>query len=248
MRSLIETLNYLQEFNTASVVLRLVLAMLFGGAIGLERLRKRRPAGFRTYMIVCLGATLSMLLGQYEHHMLKTVWSDILQTIGFQNQVDRFGAQVINGIGFLCTGTIIMSRRNEKKGLTTAAGLWSSACVGLAIGAGFYECVGLAFLLIFIVVRFLPYLENYIIENSRNISIYVEFQSIDDFGKIVNQIKAQDVMIYEVDVDKKRDDGSRGASAMFSLRMNQKGSHASFLAAVSELEIIDVLEEVCIGG
>ena len=168
---MLESLDFLRELNMCSVMLRLTLAMFFGGLIGLERGRKRRPAGFRTYMLVCLGAALTMLLSQYEYHMINTAWSALAEESGVRTDVARFGAQVINGIGFLGAGTIIVTGRQEVKGLTTAAGLWASACMGLAIGAGFYECVVLAFLLIFLSIRFLPYLENFIIENARIMNI-----------------------------------------------------------------------------
>ena len=131
-------LDYLREINTASVLLRLTLAMFCGGMIGLERARKHRPAGFRTYMLVCMGAALTMLLSQYENHMLHSVWAPIASEIGIRTDVSRFGAQVINGIGFLGTGTILITEQREVKGLTTAAGLWGTAGIGLAIGAGFY--------------------------------------------------------------------------------------------------------------
>ena len=79
-----ETIAYLREFHFASVVLRLALAMLLGGCIGLERERKRRPAGFRTYMLVCLGATLTVLLSLYEFTMVTGPWSDICAEIGIK--------------------------------------------------------------------------------------------------------------------------------------------------------------------
>ena len=180
--------DQLRQLNLASILLRLTLAMLFGGLIGLERERKRRPAGFRTYMLVCLGAALTMLLSQYEYYMITNDWAALAGEIGIRTDVSRFGAQVINGIGFLGAGTIIVTGRQEVKGLTTAAGLWASACMGLAIGAGFYECVLLGFLLIFLAIRLLPYVENSIIENARNMNIYVEFQSLDDVGAIINRI------------------------------------------------------------
>ena len=100
-----EELNFLREMNFVSVLLRLVLAMLFGGFIGLERERKRRPAGFRTYMLVCLGAALTMLLSQYESFMVTHDWHEAAAQIGLRTDVSRFGAQVINGIGFLGAGT-----------------------------------------------------------------------------------------------------------------------------------------------
>ena len=85
-----ETIAYLREFHFASVVLRLALAMLLGGCIGLERERKRRPAGFRTYMLVCLGATLTVLLSLYEFTMVTGPWSDICAEIGIKTDVSRF--------------------------------------------------------------------------------------------------------------------------------------------------------------
>ena len=140
--------------------------MFFGGMIGIEREKKRRPAGFRTYMLVCLGATLAGIISQYNYVMINTVFADIASEIGRNTDVTRIGAKVIGGVGFLGAGTIIVTDRQEVKGLTTAAGLWASACMGLAIGAGFYECVILAFLLMFLCIRLLPYLENYMWEGA----------------------------------------------------------------------------------
>ena len=136
-------ISYLRELNMASLLLRLILAMLCGGLLGLERGRKRRPAGSRTYMLVCLGAALTMVLSQYEYVMLTTEWVDVSTELGIRTDVARFGAQVVNGIGFLGAGTIMITGRQQIKGLTTAAGLWASACMGLSIGAGFYESVRL---------------------------------------------------------------------------------------------------------
>lgn len=239
-----ECLNFLRELNIWSVMLRLVMAMAFGGLIGLERGRKRRAAGFRTYMLVCLGAVLTMLLSQYEYGMLTGVWAETAREVGIRTDVSRFGAQVINGIGFLGAGTIIVTGRQEVKGLTTAAGLWASACMGLAIGAGFYECVVLAFLLIFLSIRLLPYLENFVVENARNMNIYVEFESLDDVGAIIGRIKAQDVQIYEVDIDHGREEKLRNPSAVFSIRLNQKQMHTQVLAAISELETVRTIDEI----
>lgn len=236
--------EYLRELNAVSVVLRLILAMLFGGIIGFERGRKRRPAGMRTYMLVCLGAALTMILGQYEFHMISTAWSSVAQKIGVSTDVSRFGAQVINGIGFLGAGTILVTGKQQVKGLTTAAGLWASACVGLAIGAGFYECVIFAFITIVLVVRVLPYVEAVIIEKARNINIYVEFISLDSIGEIISKIKAQGVHIYEVDINRNPKDSARNPSAVFYIRLNNKQPHTKILSAISELECIRVIEEI----
>lgn len=232
--------NYFRELNTASTLLRLALAMLFGGIIGLERGRKHRAAGFRTHMLVCLGAALAMLLGQYEYHMVNEVWTSVNTSI----DVSRFGAQVINGIGFLGAGTVIVTARQDVKGLTTAAGLWASACTGLAIGAGFYECVILAFLLITLVVRALPALELLFIEKSTYMNVYIEFTSLDDMGEIINCIKSQNIQIYEVEIDRGKEKNIQRPNAIFSIRLKQRQAHTKLLAALSELESIHVIEEL----
>ena len=233
---MMEGLAYLREMNVASVLLRLTVAMLFGGFIGLERERKRRPAGFRTYMLVCLGAALTMLLSQYESYMVTHAWHETAMEIGLRTDVSRFGAQVINGIGFLGAGTIIVTGKQEVKGLTTAAGLWASACMGLAIGAGFYECVLLGFLLIL--------LKRQIIESARNMNIYVEFQTLDNLGDIIARIKSQGGQIYEVDLDRGREERSKNPSAVFSIRLPGRHYHVRVLAAISELESVYTIDEI----
>ena len=232
-------LNPLRELSLPSVMLRLVLAMLFGGLIGLERGRRRRPAGFRTYMLVCLGAALTMLLGQYDALMLATQWSG-----GAASDVSRFGAQVINGIGFLGAGTILVTPRQQIKGLTTAAGLWASACMGLAIGAAFYECILPGFVLIFLSMRVLPRLEASMIERARNLNIYMEFTSLRDVSTIVNHIKAQSARIYDVELSRERDGGPNRVIAVFNVRLEERQPHTRFLSALSELECVYKIDEI----
>ena len=121
-------------------------------------------------MVVCVGAALAMLLGQYEMYAQEYFWSDIS---GMRGEVTRYGAQVINGIGFIGAGTVMVTGIHEVKGLTTAAGLWASACMGLAIGAGFYECFFLAFILIILSLRILPTIEFGMIERTRDMNVYL---------------------------------------------------------------------------
>lgn len=237
-------IQYLRELHFASVVVRLALAMLLGGCIGLERGRKRRPAGFRTYMLVCLGAALTVLLSLYEFTMVTGPWSDICAEIGIKTDVSRFGAQVINGIGFLGAGTILVTGRQEVKGLTTAAGLWASACMGLAIGAGFYECVVLCTVLIFLCMRFLPAFENYLVEKARFINIYVEFRSLDDLGSIISRIKSQGARICDVDINRGRTERSINPNAVFAIRLQQKQPHTQVLTAIAALDSVYTIDEV----
>lgn len=235
---MIELFDYYRNFNIESVFLRLVLAMLFGGIIGLERGRKHRAAGFRTYMIACLGAALTMLLSQYLHEMVNTTWAGIMQT----GDVSRISAQVINGIGFLGAGTIIVTGRQQVKGLTTAACLWASACMGIAIGAGYFECVFFAFVLILIAIRVLPAVESFIVDHSKYMNIYMEFDSMDHLRHIINSIKALDVQIYEVDIERGQD--GRSPSAVFVLRLNQRLHHTMLILEASKIECVRVIEEI----
>ena len=237
-------IDYLRELNLAFVFLRLTLTMFFGGMIGIEREKKRRPAGFRTYMLVCLGATLAGIISQYNYVMINTVFADIASEIGRNTDVTRIGAKVIGGVGFLGAGTIIVTDRQEVKGLTTAAGLWASACMGLAIGAGFYECVILAFLLMFLCIRLLPYLENYMVERARNMNLYIEYASFDNIGLIIGKIKAQGAQIYEVNIDRSSERKGQYPSAVFTIRLAPNTHHAQVIAAISELDDVMTIDEI----
>ena len=241
---MIAAFDTMRQLSFPSLLLRLLLAMVCGGMIGMERGKKRRAAGFRTYMLVCLGAALSVILSQYFYVMLKTVWAADAAAVGRTTDVSRIAAKVIGGIGFLGTGTIIITGRQEVKGLTTAAGLWASASLGIAIGAGCYECVIIGFALMLLCICLLPSVENYIIENARNINIFVEFKSLDDIGDILGCVKAQDVQIYDVDIDRGGETRSGFPSAVFSMRMNRKMPHTELMTAISELETVRSVNEI----
>ena len=241
---MISSLDYFRQLNFASVLLRLVLAMLLGGMIGLERGRKHRAAGFRTYMLVCLGSALTSLMSQYLFVQLGTVWAEIAATTGKQVDVSRFGAKVYSGIGFLAAGTIIVTGRQEVKGLTTAAGLWASACMGIAIGAGFYECVIIAFVLMFLCIHFLPMVEVYLLENARNMNIYVELKSLDEIGTLLARMKAQGVQIYSVEIDRGGEEHHRYPSAVLSVRLEHHQQHPQILAALSEVKGVTMIDEI----
>lgn len=234
----------LREWSCITVVFRLTLAMLAGGAVGLERGRKHRAAGFRTHMLVCMGAALSMLMGQYQIQMAESLWQDMGSALTSRLDAGRFGAQVINGIGFLAAGTIIQRGRQEVKGLTTAAGLWTSACMGLAIGVGFYECVILALVAMVLVVRFLPSMESFLLSKARNINLYMVFASLADVGQIIACLKAQGARIYEIEIDQSEHRENRRPGAFFSVRLHQRQSHTDLLLKISELECVFFIEEL----
>lgn len=236
-------LDYLRQFNLASVLLRLTLAVVCGGLIGVNREHKRRPAGFRTYMMVCMGAALSMILGQYEDTMLHTLLSGAFETVGQPTDVTRFGAQVINGIGFLGTGTILITEQREVKGLTTAAGLWATACMGLAIGAGFYEGVALSFVCIFLSIKVLPYVELFLLSRSRNMNLYVELTSLERLKDFIALTRAIGIQIFDVELDRKRVAGG-GVGVVLYLHLPKNQSHTKLLTDLSYSPDVRAIDEI----
>lgn len=242
MTEVAKVIVYLRELNFLSVLIRMVIAMLFGGLIGLERMGKQKAAGFRTYILVCLGATLSMLLGQYEELMIKTIFANDLQSLDIKVDVSRFGAQVVNGIGFLGTGTIIVTQQ-KVKGLTTAAGLWASACTGLAIGAGFYEGVCLSFIMMVLCIMVFPSLENRAMSTSRNINIYIEFEWLGNLNNIIEHIKKYGIQV--LDIDYKKDHKAKYRSyAILMLRLPHRQDHVKILTEIGKSEHILAIEEI----
>lgn len=225
---------------------RMGVAVVCGGVIGLERGRKRRPAGFRTHMMVCIGAALAMLISQYLTVMTETYWMLALLSKGGNagaTDVSRLGAQVINGIGFLGAGTIIVTGKQEVKGLTTAAGLWASACMGLCIGAGFVEGALFGCVLISITIIVLGRLERFIVSSTRDLNLMVEFIHIDDVGKIISALKSQDVRIFDVEIHKSKGAGTL-PSAVFSVRLPKKMPHTALLTLLASVENVRTIEEL----
>jgi len=162
--------------NIASVCLTLFLCVLLAGIIGLQRGATGHPAGFRTHILVCVGAATAMMTNIY-----------LLQTLGTGDPA-RLGAQVVTGVGFLGVGTILITGRHKIQGLTTAAGLWASACLGLALGAGFYSGAIAATVVIYLSLRVLPYIEKYFYARSREMDVYVEATSIDTYQRIKHHL------------------------------------------------------------
>jgi putative Mg2+ transporter-C (MgtC) family protein len=183
-----EIIDYLRDFNVVTVAIRLVLAMICGGTIGLERGKQGRAAGMRTHILVCLGATLASMIGFYS--------ADILGTTG---DPLRIAAQVVSGIGFLGVGTILIKGRFQITGLTTAAGLWCAGAIGLALGAGFYEGALIAFLCAVLTVTVVHRLEYTINKKYSRFGIYVEIKSDKDVRRTVDflnqNLKISDVQI-----------------------------------------------------
>ena len=176
----------IRELTLWGIVIRILVSVALGGIIGLERGMKNRPAGLRTYMLVCMGSCVVMLINQYT-----------TQVFGTGDPV-RLGAQVISGIGFLGAGTIIVTSHNQIKGLTTAAGLWTSACIGLAIGIGLYEVAIVAGLCVFLVLTVLHEMDYFLHSRTRTLDAYIELDNTITLGKFIRNIRDQGLEISNI--------------------------------------------------
>ena len=165
------------DLNIWSVAFRILLAVAFGGCVGMERGWHGRAAGLRTHILVCVGATMAALVGVFSIRYLNPN-SDPLRT----------GAQVISGMGFLGAGTILVRDRTRVTGLTTAAGLWATASIGLAIGIGFYTAAFFAFLAIFITMTVLIWVER-MTRSKHSYLCYIECSNSGFFQDFYRQVK-----------------------------------------------------------
>ena len=231
---MLEFLNFLRDgqLDALSVAVRLVLSVICGACIGLERERKRRPAGFRTHILICLGAAMTTLTSQF-----------LVLNLGLFTDMARLGAQVIAGIGFIGAGTIIITKRRQVKGLTTAAGLWADAVVGLCLGAGFFEAAIVATVIILLAEIVFARLEYFLISNARSFNIVIEYIEGGYLGRIVDEIKQTGTDILDLELTKTNKE-ERTCCAVFSLRLPRKITHGELVSKVSKLSCVINVEEL----
>ena len=223
----------LRGLNEISITLRFVLAVICGGIIGLEREHKHRPAGFRTHILVCIGAASVMMTSQY-----------LISLTGFATDPARLGAQVIAGIGFVGAGTIMVTKRRQVKGLTTAAGLWDASIVGLALGVGFYEAGIYATLLILAIEIILSKLDLYLISNAKQINVYVEYETSENLTDILSSLKEQGVRVLDIEITKNKLEVDVHISAILSLQLEKRGQNGIVLNLLSNSEGVRAVEEL----
>ncbi|SHH67643.1 MgtC/SapB family protein [Clostridium grantii] len=157
------------------IIIRLLLAIFIGGLVGYEREYKHRPAGFRTHILVCVGATVVSMIQIYDLQRVMTLLEQNPSLVGsLKTDIGRLGAQVITGVGFLGAGTIIRDK-GAVKGLTTAASLWVVACIGLAVGMGYYFLSIVSTLTVFIALVSLKKIEIRLIDKSKLVKFEIEY-------------------------------------------------------------------------
>jgi putative Mg2+ transporter-C (MgtC) family protein len=220
------------DLNIFTVLLRLVLAVILGGLIGLERGAHKHPAGFRTHILVCVGAALAMLTNQYIYEVFDTA------------DPARLGAQVITGVGFLGVGTILVTGRYKIRGLTTAAGLWASACIGLAAGIGFYSGAIAATVLVLISLSLLPKLEAAFYQHSRTMEIFVELDSVANLKSFTQDVKEMGIAISEAHVAEATIKVEGALALSVSLRLPKNYLVNKAIDDINSLPYVIIAEEI----
>ena len=223
----------LREVTLASVFVRLALAVLCGGVIGMERSYKRRPAGFRTHILICIGAAITTLTSQY-----------LYLNMHYYTDMARLGAQVVAGIGFIGAGTIIVTRRQRVKGLTTAAGLWTCAIIGLAFGGGFYEGGLLTTVLIMAAELVFSKLEYRVLENVPEINLYMEYTGKICLENVLQLYRDQNIKLLNIQITRSTGSKKHNACAIFSLRLPHGCGVSRVLKTVGETEGVISVEEL----
>ena len=185
----------------------------------------------RTYMLVCVGSCIIMLTNQY-----------VVQILG--GEPTRLAAQIVSGIGFLGAGTIIVTRRSQIKGLTTAAGLWSSAGVGIALGIGFYEAALVGTFAIFSVMTLLQKLDNKMHRKTKNLEVYIEISRSLTLGNLMHALRSKGFDVVDVQREGDLDSDNNTRAYILTLKMEKRMLHMEIVDEVRTIESVVYAEEL----
>lgn len=222
------------SYFEATAFVKMILASTCGALIGLEREMKGRPAGLKTFSLVCLGATLVMITNDY-------IYTYITEGTG---DITRMAAQVISGIGFLGAGAIIVTGHNQIRGLTTAASLWVTASLGITIGSGFYFGAIAGFCVIYVSAFLYQHVDEKILEYSRIMRIYVEGIDEDFMLRLIDYLNDRHAKVISL---KRRSESKWYASdacADIELDFGKRVSHQEVMNEIKALEGLRYIEEI----
>lgn len=213
----------LTDWTPKNVLLRMAAAFLLGALIGIDRGVKRRGGGARTDAAVCLGAAMVMLTAQYM---------DLLFT--GSTDISRMASQVVSGVGFLGAGSIIVSR-HQVKGLTSAAGVWICACIGLAAGIGFVDGAVIATAILVIGLHLLPLIESKIYQHTRYVTLYVEAEDSRTAAALLHKLKTDGCIIDMYNLERPGA-GGQSYTILSTVRIPKKLHKDSYLDSLSLME------------
>ena len=219
------------EWNIQNILIRVIVAAVLGGVIGLDRGMKHRGAGTKTITVVCLGATLVMLTEQYIQ----------INFEGLANMT-RMAAQVISGVGFIGVGTIIVSK-HRVRGLTTAATLWASACIGLAVGIGFIEGGILITAIMLFSLHILPLVERFAAGHSRYCNVFLDVEKSRHLHEVIQNLKEADITIDSMEMSGPEDaeDGISVHLVLYTKRVTERTEIYDILMKSDKVTSVDFL-------
>ena len=223
---------FFTELTPASVALRLVLATAMGALVGMERAQKRYAAGIRTFALVCLGSALAMVTALF-----------LAQMSGGDADVGRIPGQVLTGIGFLGAGTIIVTDRKQIRGLTTAAGLWVTSTMGLAIGAGFIFAAVLCVVLVLFTTWLMHSFSRYVESHTRTAELYIEIDK-EKVNLLLKYIREQDYLIKSMERRKEPVLVEGDIALRVEIDMLKKYYHAQLMDQIMGVDGVHYIEEI----
>ena len=224
--------HMLSQVNTASIAFRLFLSIILCGAIGMERGLRNRPAGFMTYLLVGCGSALIMITNQY----IATIYTNVDPT--------RMASQVVSGIGFLGAGTIITTAKNEIRGLTTAAGIWAAAAVGLAVGIGFYAGAVLGSVFIIFSLMYLKKIDLYIKTHAKTMEIYLEYNEEFSMQNLSLYADRSCYEVFDLEFGKLKTINGEFGTLTFEVNFRHKVNHIKIIEEIGHLPGILYVREV----
>ena len=216
--------------TSETVVIRLLFSLIAGGILGYERSLKRIDAGFRTHILVCMSSCAIMLTNL---HMFLTLGA---------GDPSRMPAQVISGVGFLGAGCILVTGQKRIKGVTTAAGLWSAACLGLCIGAGNYVISGVTLSGAFFALTLFRIVDDRIEKKTKYLHFYAEFESVSALTAFIRTMRKQGHKV--TDLETVKSEVMAGLAAIISIHLKNPDSTHKKLAEFEKLDGVLFLSEL----
>lgn len=223
-----QLLYYLEEYNEVSILIRLVLAALMGSIIGIERGSNKQVAGMRTFALVCIGSALAQIVD-----------IQCIMTYGTGDPV-RLAQGVISGIGFLGVGTIVVTGKSHIKGLTTAATLWTTAVLGISIGAGYIYTSVVTFVLVMFVIMVMAHFSRHQEKYNREMELLVEVTEQEGVRVLMEYIKEKG---YQVCSMNKKMNGEC-IDVELKLNLRAKINHDEIISDISTMEQVNCIEEL----
>jgi putative Mg2+ transporter-C (MgtC) family protein len=229
---MITIFNAVRGIDFLSVLVKMICAFILGGLIGLERSYNHKNAGFRTHILVCIGACVASLTGLFLYLGLKV-----------PTDMSRIGAQVVTGLGFIGAGTIVVTRKKTVKGLTTAAGLWTDGVIGIAVVAGYY---GVAILSVFLVLLAETYFANIKahMHRSPEFKLVVSYFKKDNLDDVLRYCKDRSLAITNLQITGTNENNISMYSGMITLRPDQPVNQKELVEHINSMNGIVSAETI----